>query len=41
MRTTSTTVMVIFRKYYSESHLITAMFKVHSDQLRATLTTAF
>ena len=30
-----------FRKLYSESYLITAMFKVPSKQLRATLTTAF
>ena len=39
MRTTSVTVTVIFRKYHYEGYLITAMFKVRSQQLRATLTT--
>ena len=41
MRTTSVTVMGIFRKCHSGSYLITAMFKVCSQQLRATLTAAF
>ena len=30
-----------FRKWHSESYLITAMFKVRSQQLRGTWTTAF
>ena len=41
MRTTSVTVIINFRKYHSESYIITAMFKVCSQQLRATFTTAF
>ena len=41
MRTASVTVMVIFRKWHSESYLITAMLKVPSQQIRGTLTTAF
>ena len=32
---------IFFRKWHSESYLITAMFKVPSQQLRGTLTTAF
>ena len=31
----------VFRKWHSESYLITAMFKVPSQQLRGTLTTVF
>ena len=42
MRTTSARVIVIFfRKRHSESCLITAMFKVPSQQLRDTLATTF
>ena len=41
MRTASVTVMVIFRKWHSESYLITAMLKVPSQQIRGTLLTAF
>ena len=41
MRTTSITVMVNFRKCYSEGYLITAMFKVRSQQLQGTLTIEF
>ena len=37
MRMTSVTVMVIFQKCHSESYLITAMFKLRSQKLRATL----
>ena len=40
VRTTSVTVKVIFQKCYSESYLVTAMFKVRFQQLRATLKTA-
>ena len=35
------TVMVIFRKCHSESYLITSVFKICSQQLRATLTATF
>ena len=31
----------VFRKWHSESYLITAMFKVPSQELRGTLTTVF
>ena len=41
MRTISITVMMIFQKCWSESYLISAMFKVLPQQLRGTLTTAF
>ena len=41
MRMTSVTVMVIFQKCHSGSYLITATFKVPSQQLWGTLTTAF
>ena len=42
MRSTSVTVMVIFLKNsFVQSYLITAVFKVLSQQLRDTLTTAF
>ena len=41
MRPTSVTSMVFFRKSHSESYLITAMFKVRSQQLQARLTTTF
>ena len=41
MRTTSVTVIVIFRKYHFEIYLITAMLKVNSQQLQPTFTTAF
>ena len=37
MRTTSATAIVTFRKYHTESYLITAMFKVHSQQRRLTV----
>ena len=40
MRTTSVTVF-FFRKWHSESYLITAMFKVPSQQVGGTLKTAF
>ena len=33
--------MVIFPRYYAESYLITAIFKVRSQQLQATLTAEF
>ena len=40
MRTTSVTVMIIFsKKWNSQIYLITAIFKVPSEQLRGTLTT--
>ena len=40
MRTTSVTVMIIFfKKWNSQIYLITAIFKVPSQQLRGTLTT--
>ena len=42
MQTTSVTAMVIFfRKWHSEGYLIKAMFRVPSQQLQSTLTTAF
>ena len=41
MRATSFTVMIIFRECHSERYLITAIFIVRSQQLRATLTAAF
>ena len=45
IRTTSVTVTVIFPKYHADcsygTYLITAMFKVRSQQLQATLTAAF
>ena len=41
IRMTCVTVMVIFRKCHSKSYLITAMFRVPSQQIRGTLTTAF
>ena len=41
MRTTSVTVMVVFRKCHSENYFITATFKVLSQQVRGTLTTAY
>ena len=40
IRTTSVTGMVVFRKDYSKSYLIRAMFKVRSEQLQAMLTAA-
>ena len=40
MRTTSVTVMVIFfQNWHFENYLVTAMFKVPSQQLQGTLTT--
>ena len=41
MRTISVTVMVIFKKCYSQRYLIVAVFKSRCQKLRATLTTAF
>ena len=41
MRMTSVTVIVVFWKYYAESYLITAVFKVRSQQSLATLTAVF
>ena len=41
METTSFTVIDIFWKYYAESYLITAKFKVRSQQSLATLTIPF
>ena len=41
MRTTSVTAMVIFQKCHGESYLITSLFKVRSQQLRAILRAAF
>ena len=41
MSATSVTVTIIFRKRLTESYLITAMFKLLSHQLRATLAAAF
>ena len=41
IRVTSVTVMVCIRKWRFESYLITAVFKVLSQQLRGTLKTAF
>ena len=41
MKTTSFHCFVIFRKRHSESYFITAMLKVCSEQLCATLTPAF
>ena len=41
MRTTSVCVMVIFLEVSFRKYLITAMFKVLSQQLRGTLITAF
>ena len=41
MRTTSVVVMVIFLDVSFRKYFITAMFKVLSQQLRGTLTTAF
>ena len=41
MRTITVTVVAIISKVLSESYLISAMFKVFSQQLRGTLTIAF
>ena len=41
MRTTSVVVMVIFLDVSFRKYFITVMFKVLSQQLRGTLTTAF
>ena len=41
MRTTSVVMIIFLSKASSRKYLITAMFKVLSQQLRGTLTTAF
>ena len=41
IRTNSVAVMETFRKHDAKSYLITAMFKVLSEQLQAPLTAAF